>query len=123
MRRTVYVKNIFPNISKVVCLRPATTPRSARWRRCTPRTCRWWRGCRPGPAVSHPLQSSKYFTENICLPPPVVEMYRDAEHGEEDGQLEEHGVDQDAGGLVVEDPDRPLQQRSVTVGVLVLSPH
>ena len=50
-------------------------------------------------------------------------MYRDAEHGEEDGQLEEHGVDQDAGGLVVEDPDRPLQQRSVTVGVLVLSPH
>ena len=45
-------------------------------------------------------------------------MYRDAEHGEEDGQLEEHGVDQDAGGLVVEDPDRPLQQRSVTVGVL-----
>ena len=47
-------------------------------------------------------------------------MYRDAEHGEEDGQLEEHGVDQDAGGLVIEDPDRPLQRRSVTVGVLVL---
>ena len=42
-------------------------------------------------------------------------MYRDAEHGEEDGQLEEHGVDQDAGGLVIEDPDRPLQRRSVTV--------
>ena len=42
-------------------------------------------------------------------------MYRDAEHGEEDGQLEEHGVDQDADGLVVEDPECPLQQRSVTV--------
>ena len=49
-------------------------------------------------------QSSQHFSYL-----PVVKMDRDSKHGEEDRQLKENRVHEDAGGLIVQNSNQTLK--------------